>query len=254
MNIKENLVSQSKYNIKCPYYMEPIGICIHNTSNNAPAKNEISYMINNNNQVSFHYAVDDIEVIQGLPLNRNAWASGDGGNGEGNRKHIHIEICYSTGDINKFLQSEKNCVKLVVYLMNKYGWDISCVKKHQDFSNKYCPHKTLDLGWERFLNMIRAELGQSPIIETNEDYNDDSSSNTEYEEHGTATVIVDKLNIRDGSSTSSYVVGSYGRGETFTYNYVRIVENMVWVRYTAYSGKIRWVCVKNNGVRYANCV
>ena len=39
-------------------------------------------MINNNNQVSFHYAVDDIEVIQGLPLNRNAWASGDGGNGE----------------------------------------------------------------------------------------------------------------------------------------------------------------------------
>ena len=23
---------------------------------------------------------------------------------------------------------------------------------------KYCPHRTLDMGWQRFLNMIKAEL------------------------------------------------------------------------------------------------
>ena len=27
--------------------------------------------------------------------------------------------------------------------------------------NKYCPHRTLDMGWDRFLNMIREKMGQS---------------------------------------------------------------------------------------------
>lgn len=70
---KQNLVSSSKYSIKCPYIMTPKYVVCHNTSNSASAKNEINYMISNNNQVSYHIAVDDKEVIQGLPLNRNAW-------------------------------------------------------------------------------------------------------------------------------------------------------------------------------------
>ena len=70
---RQNLVSSSKYSIKCPYSMTPKYVVCHNTSNSASAKNEISYMISNNNQVSYHIAVDDKEVIQGLPLNRNAW-------------------------------------------------------------------------------------------------------------------------------------------------------------------------------------
>lgn len=48
--IKQDLVKSSKYNIKCPYSMNPIGISIHNTYNNASAKNEISYMKSNNNK------------------------------------------------------------------------------------------------------------------------------------------------------------------------------------------------------------
>lgn len=51
-------------------------------------------MIGNNNEVSFHYAVDDVEVVQGIPENRNAWHAGDKGNGKGNREGIAIEICY----------------------------------------------------------------------------------------------------------------------------------------------------------------
>lgn len=77
MALVQNLISSSKYDIKCPYSMDPIGICIHNTANDASAKNEISYMKSNNNEVSFHVAVDDVESIQGLPFNRNAWAAGE---------------------------------------------------------------------------------------------------------------------------------------------------------------------------------
>lgn len=62
MTIVQDLVSSSKYSIKCPYSMVPIGITIHNTANDASAKNEITYMKNNNNETSFHYAVDDVEA------------------------------------------------------------------------------------------------------------------------------------------------------------------------------------------------
>lgn len=48
-------------------------------ANDAPAVNEIECMINNNNQVSYHVAVDDKEIIQAIPFNRNAWHCGEGG-------------------------------------------------------------------------------------------------------------------------------------------------------------------------------
>ena len=69
---KQNLVSSSKYSIKCPYAMTPKYVVCHNTANDASAANEIRYMISNNNQVSYHIAVDDVNAIQVLPLNRNA--------------------------------------------------------------------------------------------------------------------------------------------------------------------------------------
>lgn len=76
MEIIQNLVEESKYSIKCPYTMKAEFIVVHNTSNNASARNEISYMRRNNNQVSFHYAVDDKEIVQGIPESRNAWHAG----------------------------------------------------------------------------------------------------------------------------------------------------------------------------------
>lgn len=155
----QRLISSSKYGIKCPYAMEPIGICIHNTANDATATNEISYMQNNNYEVSFHIAIDDKEAIQGIPFNRNAWAAGDG-NGQGNRKYIHIEICYSKSGGPKFVEAEKRAAKEVAALLKQYGWGIDRVKKHQDFSGKYCPHRTLDMGWQRFLNMVQSELNE----------------------------------------------------------------------------------------------
>ena len=43
------------------------------------------------------------------------------------------------------------------------GWGIDRVKKHQDFSGKYCPHRTLDLGWERFLKMVESYMELSAV-------------------------------------------------------------------------------------------
>ncbi len=64
--VRKNLVSENKYKLKCPNAMSTEYIAIHNTANDAPAKNEISFMKNNTSSTSFHFAVDDKEVIQGL--------------------------------------------------------------------------------------------------------------------------------------------------------------------------------------------
>lgn len=66
MTVKMKLCPKERYNIKCPYGREPDRIVVHNTGNDAPAINEITYMINRDEEVSFHFAVDDIEAVQGL--------------------------------------------------------------------------------------------------------------------------------------------------------------------------------------------
>ncbi|WP_304584233.1 peptidoglycan recognition protein family protein [Acutalibacter muris] len=166
MNIVKKLCPQERYNIKCPYLREPDRIVVHNTANDAPAANEISYMINRPEEVSFHFAADDTEVVQGLPLERNAWASGDG-LGAGNLRGIHVEICYSKSGGERFQRAEENAARLLAELLKERGWGLDRVTKHQDYDGKYCPHRTLDLGWERFLKMVKKYLEQ----EDNVDYN-----------------------------------------------------------------------------------
>lgn len=161
MEVRQILVDQSKWNIKCPYSMKPEYITVHNTANDASAENEIKYMIGNNNQVSFHYAVDDKEVVQGILTSRNTWHAGDGANGTGNRKSIAIEICYSKSGGDRFIKAEKKAAELIAELLHSWNLGLDRVKKHQDWNGKYCPHRTLDMGWDRFLKMVeQAYTGQ----------------------------------------------------------------------------------------------
>lgn len=163
MLVTKVVMPQNKYSVKCPYEMKPEGITIHNTANDASAMSEISYMINNNNQVSFHEAIDDYRTVQGIEHNRNAWHAGDG-HGFGNMRTIGIEICYSKSGGERFEKAERNAAERIAYLMKQYGWTLDnitdtrhTIGTHQNRSGKYCPHRTLDMGLERFYNMIREE-------------------------------------------------------------------------------------------------
>lgn len=155
--IRQNLVSPERYWLKCPYTMKPTRIVVHNTGNDACAMNEVVYMARNDKEVSFHAAVDDVEIVQGIPFDRNAWHAGDG-NGKGNREGISIEICYSKSGGPRFIQAEKNAAEYIASLLKQYGWGMDRVTKHQDYNGKYCPHRTLDMGWEQFLDMVESEL------------------------------------------------------------------------------------------------
>ena len=180
MKIVKQIVPENKYEVKCPYTMKPTRIVVHNTANDATARNEIAYMTRNNYETSFHYAVDDKEVVQGIEENRNAWHSGDGGNGKGNREGIAIEICYSKSGGDRFIKAEQNAVDLIVDILKRYNWGIDKVTKHQDYSKKYCPHRTLDMGWDRFIKMIEAKLNCSPQSGTQNNLQSDTQVNVFY--------------------------------------------------------------------------
>lgn len=166
VKVRQNLLSASLYDWKSPYEMKPTRIVVHNTANDASADNEIKYMKKSKAQggiqTSFHYAVDDKEAVQGLPEDRNGWHAGDGSKGKGNRQGIAIEICYSKSGGDRFTKAEENAVELIVDILKRYGWGIDKVTKHQDYAKKYCPHRTLDLGWDRFIKMIEAKLNDKP--------------------------------------------------------------------------------------------
>ena len=81
-------------------------------------------------------------------------------NGTGNRKSISIEICRSTGDTNMFKKAEANAAQYIAKLLKQYGWGVDRVKQHHDWSGKNCPHRTRQLGWTRFVNMIKEELNK----------------------------------------------------------------------------------------------
>ncbi|HIE8455442.1 TPA: N-acetylmuramoyl-L-alanine amidase C-terminal domain-containing protein [Bacillus cereus] len=156
MEIQKKLVDPSKYGTKCPYTMKPKYITVHNTYNDASAENEVSYMITNNNEVSFHIAIDDKKAIQGIPLERNAWACGDG-NGSGNRESISVEICYSKSGGDRYYKAEGNAVDVVRQLMSMYNIPIENVRTHQSWSGKYCPHRMLAEGrWGAFIQKVKS--------------------------------------------------------------------------------------------------
>lgn len=160
--IRKNLCPKSNWGNKCPYSMpSPTCIVVHNTDNDASAANEIAYMIRNTNTVSFHYAVDDKEIVQGIDTNRNTYNAGDGSNvntAKGNRHGISIEICYSSCGGERFTKAEQNAAELIAKLLKEHGWGIDRVIRHKDCNGKNCPSRTMKLGWTRFLNMVKAHL------------------------------------------------------------------------------------------------
>ena len=221
---KQQLVPSSKYSIKCPYTMTPQYITVHNTGNNASAQQEINYMIKNNNQTSYHVAIDENYVIQAIPFNRNAWHAGDK-NGTGNRKSIGIEICRSTGDTAMFQKAEANAAHYIAKLLKQYGWGVDRVKQHYDWSGKNCPHRTRQLGWTRFVNMIKAELNklnnpQKPKPTT-------TKANYKVGDYKKNVKTTDSLNIRSKRNASSSKVGTLPKGAVVQVDYIMYQDNSV---------------------------
>lgn len=153
MNIRKNLIDSSRYSLKCPYSMKVEYVTYHNTDNNASADAEVINVkrLDNNDKVSFHVAVDEKEAVQVIPFDRNAFAAGDGKDGTGNRKSIHVEICRNKLGVNNptFKKCEANAVEVCAQLLKENGLGIDRLKPHKYWSGKNCPSTTNHKEFER---------------------------------------------------------------------------------------------------------
>ena len=251
MQLTKVTCPSNKINIKCPYSMNPTRIVVHNTANDASAMSEISYMLGNSKEVSFHFAVDDYRVVQGIETNRNAWHAGDG-HGKGNMQGIAIEICYSKSGGDRFIKAEQNAAKFIAQLLKERGWGIDKVTKHQDYSGKYCPHRTLDMGWERFLNMIRSELGQAQVNISTSSQEPDYTGNITYQSYDNVKKkwLPEVINYNDYAGNFGNAMG--GLRAKCKYGEIKIQVHTVG------DGWLDWVSSKNysknnktNGNSYA---
>lgn len=250
LKIRSNLVDGSKWDIKCPYPMKPQFVVIHNTYNDAPAENEIAYMRRNDEEVSFHYAVDDREAVQGILEDRNAWHAGDGGKGEGNRYGIAIEICYSKSGGPLFEAAERNAAKLAASILRRYGWGVDHLRKHQDFNGKNCPHRTLELGWPRFVDMVREELEHG-----------DPEKYPKYTVGKIYKLQVNALSVRDGAGTEarrkSYSeLTPNAKEHAYENGYLKIGTEVTCLETKTHKGNVwmripsGWVAAWYNGMYY----
>ena len=134
-------------------------ITVHNTANDAAAAAEVSYMRRNYDYTSFHYAVDDRQAVQGLPDDIGAF---DTSNRSFSAAGLSVEICYSLSGGSRFTAAEQNAAEFIAQKLKEQGYpcDRNHVRTHQEATGKYCPHRTMDLGFDRFMTMIRLELSK----------------------------------------------------------------------------------------------
>lgn len=195
---------------KMTYRMTPKAVVVHNTWNVAKAKAEASYMVGNPKYTSFHSVVDETKVIECVPFNYNTWHCG---NQYGNTNYIGVEIARSKSDKETFLKAEDNGAKYIAGILKKYGWGIDKLYSHQQMSGKYCPHRTLDLGYERFKDKVRKYLGEN--VSSNP-----TNNNTDQSEYivvnGGYSVKTstpnDTLTIREYPNVDSKKLGTYRDG------------------------------------------
>jgi N-acetylmuramoyl-L-alanine amidase len=108
--------------------------------------------------VSWHFTVDDRQIVQHLPLSEMGWHAGDGRNGSGNQSSIGIEICENEDGNRKI--AEENAALLVANLLQKLVLDIKQVVQHNKWSGKNCPRvlRSKPDGWKQFLAAVEQIL------------------------------------------------------------------------------------------------
>ena len=184
-------------------------IVVHNTGNTATAVQEANNLKNNYAAASFHYVLDDTDIIQCVHDYDTAWAVGAWSGCVAyirNSESISIEVC-SNG--TAFSQAERdNLRKLVMHLMEYYGIQADHVVRHYDCHSgrkacpaAYCGTSAKNAAWKELHAYI---TGAAP-----------QSSGVPYVARVTVAAN-DHLNIRKGPGTDTAIVGEVHRGDAYT--------------------------------------
>ncbi|WZX99664.1 N-acetylmuramoyl-L-alanine amidase [Bacillus sp. FSL W7-1360] len=135
-------------------------ITVHETANTgkgANAKSHARYVKGadaRRRSVSWHFTVDDSEIIQHLPTDELAWHAGT----TGNRQSIGVELCVNKD--GNFEQTKKNAAWLIKKLMKEHGVSLGNVVTHKYWTGKQCPARLLK-EWSAFKKLIKGGSSSS---------------------------------------------------------------------------------------------
>ena len=172
------IIPKGNFKVRPQYRMVATSITVHTTGNqrktaDADAHKRLLHRSATDPFApynSYHFVVDDKEIIQLLPISidgqagESSWNAGDGsGKNSGNRTSIAIEICENAD--GNFKKAEENGKKLIRYLMDKCNIPHSKVVPHKHWSGKDCPKPILNRkgGWEAFHESILEENDATPV-------------------------------------------------------------------------------------------
>ena len=179
-------------------------ITIHQTGNTNKGSDAVAHgkLIMNGYSASWHYTVDDKNIVKHFNEDIQCWHCGDG-LGKGNTQSIGVELCVN-GD-GDYIKTIKNGVKLVSYLMNKYSIPITNIVQHNYWNGKNCPSQIRagkeGITWNKFIELIKNEKGNEKEIIKNE--------------KGNKKEIIKKENSKDdyiNKIALDVIRGQYGNG------------------------------------------
>jgi N-acetylmuramoyl-L-alanine amidase CwlA len=117
------------------------GVTIHDTGNTEPgtgAKWHSKYLKSayaRDKDASWHFAVDDSDIIQSIPIGKQSWHCGKT---KGNQTTISIEICINP-DSNLTIATDK-AAELAAHILKISDLEVEGnLYQHHDWSGKDCP-------------------------------------------------------------------------------------------------------------------
>lgn len=197
-------------------------ITIHQTGNTRKGADALAHgkLIMNGFRNTWHYTVDDKNIVKHFNEDTQCWHAGDG-KGKGNTQSIGIELCINEdGD---YIKTIENAVKLVRYLMDKYSISITNVVQHNYWSGKDCPKQIRKgkkgITWNKFIELIkkegRNESNKSSKSNKSNESNKSSESNESNEDDCITKIALDVIK------------GRYGNGEERKEKLYKTIQNRV---------------------------
>ncbi len=157
MIITKRFLSWEKQGQKCPFSMTPEYITIHEIRSNQSADTVARVVSNNFGNIGAHFFVDEKDVIQIIPCDRNAFACGDGAEGTGNTCSISIEICRVEAKNDElYYRAVGNALELTKMLMKQYHITHENVVRHYDWTQANCPRRMMRENlWQTFKQQLQ---------------------------------------------------------------------------------------------------
>jgi len=138
----------------------PTSITVHNTGNpRSTAANERAWLDNpvnlsSGNFASWHYVLDEVNIIQAIPDSEMAYHAESG-----NATSLGVEVCESGNQHVVW----RRAVLFVVSLLRRHSFGAEQLRTHRDWTGKNCPRLILP-EWARFTRDVRLELGEQPTF------------------------------------------------------------------------------------------